>query len=217
MQQNLLLVNKPKYWTSNDVVKKIKGILKAKKVGHAGTLHPLATGLLILGINDGTKRLGELLLNDKTYIATITFGYQTATYDAEGEVLATSNVIPNLTEIKMVLNNFKESAYFQTPPAYSAIKINGKKAYELARANKEFEIKPRQVILHDFKILNYKENELILELNVSKGFYIRSLAYDLGLKCNSLATLTNLNRIKIGSFSLSQALEIKDVYGYWFK
>lgn len=217
MQQNLLLVNKPKYWTSNDVVKKIKGILRVKKVGHAGTLDPLATGLLILGINDGTKCLSKLLLNDKTYIATIAFGYQTTTYDAEGEIVKTKDVIPNLVEIETALNSFKNSPYFQTPPAYSAIKINGKKAYELARANKEFVIEPREVSLHNFQILSYEGDKLVLELNVSKGFYVRSLAYDLGLKCNSLGTLINLNRTKIGSFKLSEALEIKDVYGYWFK
>lgn len=216
MQKDILLINKPKHWTSNDVIRKVKHVLKVKKVGHAGTLDPLASGLLILGINEGTKKLNDLLLDDKVYIATIHFGYETQTYDLEGNVTYYKPVYPSLETIKVNLELLK-SEYWQTPPLYSAIKLNGKKAYEYARKNQTVQLNPRLVSLFDYKILSYKEHVLEIELKVSKGFYVRSFARDLGRMCQTYATLANLKRIAAGEFKLSDAYEIGDLDGNWIK
>ncbi len=214
--KEIILINKPKHWTSNDVVQKVKRLIKAKKVGHCGTLDPLATGLLILGINSGTKKMQELILNDKEYVAKIIFGYSTTTYDAEGEIVNRTDKIPSLLEIQTVLDSLKIN-YEQEVPIYSAVKQNGKKLYELARNNQTTELPVKNVTLFDYKINSYENNILDITLKVSKGFYIRSLANDLGKLTNSSATLIELTRTKIGDFSLDDALEIKDVYDYWIK
>lgn len=208
---NLLLVNKPKHWTSNDVVKKIKNILNLKKIGHAGTLDPLATGLLILGLNEGTKQLNSLLLDNKTYLATIHFNYSTTTYDSEGDVVNYQPMMLDLVAIKNALDTFLGCDYYQLPPKYSAIKVNGKKAYELARKNIYFNLEPKLVKLYNYEVIDYSNNQLIIKIDVSKGFYVRSFAYDLGIKLNNFATLANLVRTKIGDYKLDDALEIKDL------
>lgn len=213
----LLLVNKPKHWTSNDVVKKVKSILKIKKIGHAGTLDPLASGLLILGINKGTKLLNNILLNTKTYLATIHFNYFTDTYDSEGNIQQYEYKNINLEDIKKVLDFFKNNDYYQLPPKYSAVKIKGQKAYELARKNIDFRIEPKLVKLIDYKIINYLDRELIIEITVSKGFYVRSFAYDLGIKLNNFGNLANLIRTKIGKYSLKEAYTIKEIYDLYNK
>ena len=214
MNKNIILVNKPKHWTSNDVVRKTKNILKVKKIGHAGTLDPLASGLLILGVNSGTKQLNDLLTYKKSYIATIHFNYYTTTYDMEGDVVEYAKKDIKLEDIKKVLDAWVNADYAQYPPKYSAIKINGKKAYELARKNVEFEIKPKDVKLLGYKIINFANNELIIEINVTKGFYVRSFAYDLGKRLDNYACLADLVRNKIGDCNLEQALEINDLYDY---
>lgn len=208
----ILLINKPKHWTSNDVVRKLKNILKVKKIGHAGTLDPLASGLLILGINNGTKQLNNLLLSTKTYLATIHFNYYTNTYDSEGKVQEYKYQDISIDEIVKVLEEIKNNNYYQEPPKYSALKINGKKAYDLARQNIDFKLEPKLVKLINYKIISYIDHELIIELEVSKGFYIRSLAYDLGIKLNNFANLANLVRTKISNYNLDNALSISEVY-----
>lgn len=216
LEKNILLINKPLNWTSNDVVKKIKSITKQKKVGHAGTLDPLATGLLIIGINSGTKKLNNLLLSQKEYRAEIKFGYSTKTYDSEGEVTYSIKNIPKIEQIIQILDDLKKE-YLQTPPIYSAIKINGKKSYELARQNKTIELKSRKVELIDYDIIEFNDNVLKLNIIVSKGFYVRSLAHDLGILTNSAAFLSNLERTQIGDYSLNDAIRIEEIYDYWFK
>lgn len=216
LEKNILLINKPLNWTSNDVVKKIKSITKQKKVGHAGTLDPLATGLLIIGINSGTKKLNNLLLSQKEYRAEIKFGYSTTTYDSEGEVTYSIKNIPKIEQIIQILDDLKKE-YLQTPPIYSAIKINGKKSYELARQNKKIELKSRKVELIDYDIIEFNDNVLKLNIIVSKGFYVRSLAHDLGILTNSAAFLSNLERTQIGDYSLNDAIRIEEIYDYWFK
>lgn len=213
----LLLVDKPKHWTSNDVVKKVKSIIKVKKIGHAGTLDPLASGLLILGINKGTKLLNNLLLDTKTYLATIHFNYYTDTNDSEGQIQEYQYKDINLDDIKKELNSFKNSEYHQFPPKYSAIKINGQKAYDLARKNVDFKIDSKVVKLINYNIISYVDKELIVEITVSKGFYVRSFAYDLGIKLNNFANLANLVRTKIGEHSLKEAHTIKEIYDLYNK
>lgn len=208
----ILLIDKPKHWTSNDVIRKIKSITKIKKIGHAGTLDPLASGLLILGLNDGTKKLTSLITKSKKYLAIIHFGYYTSTFDNEGEVLGYKSVIVQLNDLIKTLDEITNNPYFQVPPKYSAISINGKRAYELARKNINFTIEPKEVKLFSYKIISFNNNELVIEVDVSKGFYVRSFAYDLGIKLNTYANLAELKRISIGEFLLEDAFKIKDIY-----
>lgn len=209
--KNILLINKPKHWTSNDIIRKFKFVTKIKKVGHSGTLDPLASGLLILGYNKGTKELNNLITQDKTYIATIHFNYETSTLDSEGVIVnyKNKNILKN--EIISALEHFKNNDYYQKPPKFSAIKINGKKAYDLARKNIDFEIPTKLVKLYYYNIISFKDKELIIELKVSKGFYIRSFARDLGYYLNNYANLANLIRTKIGNYDLKNAINIEDI------
>lgn len=209
--KNIILINKPLHWTSNDVVRKVKNTLNAKKVGHAGTLDPLASGLLILGIGSGTKQLNDLITNDKEYVATVHFNYYTDTYDNEGQVLAYQNKEVTICDILPILENMKNMEYWQVPPKYSAIKINGQKAYDLARSNKEVVIEPRLVHLYDYEILSFIDKELVIRLHVSKGFYVRSFAHDLGERINNYANLAGLVRTKIGEFDLQNAWSLEEL------
>lgn len=213
----LILINKPKHWTSNDVVRKVKQILKVKKVGHGGTLDPLATGLLILGIEEGTKELNNLLHTTKEYEAIIHFNYETSTFDAEGEVINYQPKVIKLNELISALDWFVATDYYQIPPKFSAVKINGYKSYDLARKNVSFELEPKLVKLFNYKIVSFSHNELRIILEVSKGFYIRSFAHDLGIKLNNYANLANLKRTKIGNFNINDAYQIKDLYDLYNK
>lgn len=213
----LILIDKPKHWTSNDVVRKIKKILKVKKIGHGGTLDPLATGLLILGIEEGTKELNNLLNTTKEYEAIIHFNYETTTFDLEGEVVNYKPRTIKLDEIIKVLDIFVNNDYYQEPPKFSAVKINGKKSYDLARKNIDFKLEPKLVKLLNYKIVSFAHNELKIILEVSKGFYIRSFAHDLGIKLDNYANLADLRRTKIGNFNLKDALQIKDLYDLYNK
>ncbi|MDE5599664.1 MAG: tRNA pseudouridine(55) synthase TruB [Ureaplasma sp.] len=208
--KNIILVNKPLNWTSNDVVQKVKSIIKPKKIGHGGTLDPLASGLLVLGINEATKQLQSYLEGTKTYIAEIIFGFSTDTYDMEGVKLNFTDNTPSENEIIETLEKLKKE-YKQIPPIYSAIKINGKKSYEIARENKEVILNPRDVKIYNYQIISFKNNILKIELEVSKGFYIRSLAFDIGKMNNSSSTLYSLVRTKIGNLLLEDAIGVEEI------
>lgn len=209
--KNIIVVNKPKYISSNDAVQIIKKKFNYKKVGHAGTLDPLATGVLVLGVNDGTKQLSKLLLDNKQYIATIQFGYSTTTYDTEGEIV---NKSTNKVDLEMINNWIQQllnkQIINQTPPIYSALKVNGKRLYEYAVNNQHVEIKAREVKLFNATILDFDNDKQILtiKLDVSKGFYIRSFANDIGIALNTYATLIDLIRTKSGEFDLTNAIEL---------
>lgn len=214
VQNNLkiLLVNKPLHWTSNDVVQKIKHKYHLKKIGHVGTLDPLASGLLILGINQGTKEINKLMLMEKVYIANIVFNYETDTNDNEGKVISYENKDIKLNEVINALDKFKNEIYEQVPPIYSSIKINGTRAYKLARlSNDDIKISPKMVKLIDYKIISFKNNELIIELKTSKGFYVRSLARDLGRAVNNFANLTKLVRTQIGEYKIEHSYKLEDL------
>ncbi|MCV3754123.1 tRNA pseudouridine(55) synthase TruB [Ureaplasma zalophigenitalium] len=214
-KKNILVINKPQNWTSFDVVNKLKYLLKVKKIGHAGTLDPNATGVLIIGINEGTKLLGKLILDEKEYVADILFNVHTDTYDIVGEVLHRDDKVVDLQMIQTAITNFITQDYYQTPPMHSAIKINGKKAYDFARKNIYLELPQRLVQIKEYEILSLHENILKIRLVVSKGFYIRSFAVDLAKQLHTYATLKNLVRIRSGKFKLQDALEIEEVYDYW--
>lgn len=206
---NIFCIYKPKNWTSNDVVQKIKKELNLKKIGHGGTLDPLAEGALIIGVNEGTKELNNHLDNTKQYIATIEFTYQTDTLDLEGSIEYKSNVIPQLDDILNKLEILKNETYYQIPPKFSAIKINGKPAYKYARENKEIIIDPRIVKLINYEIISYNDKTLEIIIDVSKGFYVRSFARDLAHKLGTYATLVKLIRTKSGDLTIENSYTIE--------
>lgn len=209
----LFIIDKPKNMTSNDVIQKIKYACKLKKIGHGGTLDPLATGVLIVGINSATKLLQSQLTANKTYIAQIDFGYQTTTFDLEGEVInKKDNMQIEIKDIEDICNDWKINGYKQQVPIYSAVKYNGQELYKLARQGESnIEIPFKDVQILAYKIISFENNVLVIEINVTKGFYIRSFANDLGLKLNGYATLTELRRIKSGDYSIDQAYTIDGI------
>lgn len=198
------LVDKPQTWTSHDVVAKLRGILKMKKIGHLGTLDPLATGLLVVAVGrESTKRISEFMKADKDYEVELELGKVSDTYDSEGAVQETGFDLSSLDKklVQEALASFWGNS-MQMPPAYSAKKINGKKAYELARAGKPVELKPVEVTMQgnevevDLPFVRFK-------VTVSSGTYIRSLVHDLGQQLGCGAILTRLRRTRVGTFKLS--------------
>ncbi|MEF9985209.1 MAG: tRNA pseudouridine(55) synthase TruB [Malacoplasma sp.] len=206
--ENIIVLNKPKGITSHDAISIYKkNNANIKKIGHAGTLDPNASGVLVVGINSGTKKLAELILDDKEYIATIKLGMETSTYDSEGDILFNETLSLQENDIKNVIDNFNCKKYWQTPPIYSAIKIKGKKLYEYARKDIAIEIPPREVEIKCIEILSFdlQSSVVVLKMLVSKGFYIRSFAMDFAEKLNTKGTLTDLIRTKSGKFTLDDA------------
>ncbi len=209
----LLLIDKPQGITSHDVVDRVRRITGEKRVGHAGTLDPMATGLLIVGVGrQSTKLLGELTTGTtKEYIATLKLGSETDTLDAEGKVVKSCDV-PALTEsqVEEVLNSFLGEG-MQVPPAYSAIKLSGKKAYELARDGQKVEIKERKITIHSIKLLQMKKDEIEFKVGVSAGTYIRSLGRDISAKLGTCGHLSALRRTKIGDYSIDDAKTLEEL------
>lgn len=207
----IVLIDKPRGWTSNDVVAKIKSVYKYKKVGHAGTLDPLATGLLIVGYDEGTKLLSKLMLDDKEYETTFKFGQETPTGDSSSQISKTAESNLDLKDIEKACNSFLDN-YYQAPHKYSAIKIHGEKAYNLARNNVDFEITPRLVKINKLVINSFDKQaqELSLTINVSKGFYVRSFVIDLAKKLKTIGYVKELKRTKCGNFQLKNAYTLID-------
>lgn len=213
----LLLVDKPKGWTSFDVVNKIKHAIRRKfslkkiKVGHSGTLDPMATGLLLVCTGVWTKELHYLLGLDKKYLAEITLGVETNTYDAEGEIVSQKDVPPlTIAELENIILKFA-GEFEQIPPVFSAIKKEGKALYELARAGKEVKPDPRKVIVHNIDIINFSNNKLTLDIYCGSGFYVRSLAHDIGEEIGCGAHLSSLSRTMIGPYSLNDAFSVEEI------
>ena len=216
----ILLVDKPIGWTSFDVVAKVRGIIKAEtgqklKIGHTGTLDPMATGLLVLVLGNYTKRAGEFIKLDKTYQAELTLGKTSTTSDREGELTQISTQQPSLDEIQSVLNKFK-GQISQTPPQYSAIKVDGQRAYKAARVGKTVKIEPRQVNIYGIEDVIYEYPKLSFTCKVSSGTYIRSLAVDIGEKLGTGAYLSGLRRTTVGNYSVSDAYGV-DKYSTYAK
>jgi tRNA pseudouridine55 synthase len=201
----LLIVDKPVGPTSHHIVSMVRRGTGIRKVGHAGTLDPRASGVLVLCLGAATRLSEFLSTSTKRYQATIRFGTSTRTYDSEGDILTQTGKIPTLKEIKEILPEFS-GEIDQVPPPFSAIKVKGKKAYELARAGKELELAARKVTISDLKVHGFKSPDLSLEIECSAGTYIRSLAHDLGERLSSGAHLAALRRTKAGPFSLDEAI-----------
>ena len=198
----IIYINKPKGVTSFDVVNEISKKFGIKRVGHTGTLDPLATGVLIVTVGTACKVVELLTSKDKEYIATVELGYSTDTLDIEGKVLEKHDVPDNLN-IKEVLNSFKKT-YLQEVPIYSAVKVDGKKLYEYARNNIDVELPKKEVTIKEIELLEEKENTFKFKCLVTKGCYIRSLIKDIGIELNTLATMSDLIRTKQGNISIEE-------------
>ncbi len=222
-EDGILLIDKPVGWTSFDVVAKMRGMrraaLKAQgitptkrqlRVGHAGTLDPFATGLLVILLGEATKRSDEFLKQDKTYEATITLGATSTTGDPEGEITQVSDQEPSQAAIQAALTAFN-GVITQTPPAFSAIKINGQRAYKLARNGQAVEIPTRQVTIHSLELLEYAYPELKIRTNVSSGTYIRSLAEDIGSMLKTGGYCSQLRRTTIGKQTIESAVSVLEL------
>ena len=210
----ILIVNKPKNCTSHDVVYKVKKITN-QKVGHTGTLDPMATGVLPLLIGKGTLCSKYLIEHDKIYKATIQLGKKTTTADQEGEVIEEQEIANNALEPQYVTKRLKEflGKQIQTPPMYSAIKVNGKKLYEYARKGQNVEVPKREIEIYEIELLNIdKQNKKIeYKVHCSKGTYIRSLCEDIAEKLGTIGYMTELERLEVGKFILKNAVSIDDL------
>ncbi|MCF7795128.1 tRNA pseudouridine(55) synthase TruB [Patescibacteria group bacterium] len=206
-----LAVYKPKGPSSNQYLNRIRALLNTKKIGHAGTLDPLASGILVIGIGRvATKQLNSLIKKDKEYIAEIKFGELSTTMDEEGEKEIKHKKEPksfNLNIIKKELRNFIGKIK-QMPPKYSALKINGQSAYKLSRKGEDFKLKKREVVIYSIEILTYKWPYLKIRVHCGSGVYIRSLAHDLGLNLAVGAYLSNLERTRVGDYKLKDTLNL---------
>lgn len=202
----VLNINKPKRVTSSQVVCKVKKLLNTGKVGHMGTLDPLASGVLPICVGRATRLFDYFLKKQKTYIANFTFGTQTDTLDLEGQVIKTSNNIPTKQQVEEAIKTFIGTTN-QVPPMYSSKKIDGKKAYDLARNGTQINLKSCPITIYEYKLLNQVDkNTFEFKITCSAGTYIRALARDLGEQLNSCATMTSLIRTKAGNFSLDNAI-----------
>jgi tRNA pseudouridine55 synthase len=207
----LALINKPITWTSFDVVNKLRYASKVKKVGHAGTLDPLAEGLVLIAFGKATKKINDLILLKKRYIAEFKLGAITKSYDSEyeeEEIKSIDNIDYEKVN-KTIKSNFI-GTISQIPPIFSAKKVNGKRAYKLARNEKEIELQPVDVEIYKYDILNFNLPYINFDIECSKGTYIRALARDLGKELKCGAYMTKLNRTSIGQYSLEFALNIEE-------
>ena len=212
----IIVINKPKNYTSHDVVAKVKKILKLKKVGHTGTLDPNATGVLPLLLNSGTKLSKYLINHDKEYEVTLKLGIKTDTLDSEGKILEERKVdtaiLENTENIKKVLNSFVGKQE-QIPPIYSAIKVNGKKLYEYARSGEKIEVQARQIEIYNIELekVDIEKQEIVFKVECSKGTYIRSLCEDIATRLGTIGYMKELNRTRVGSFGIEDSITLEEL------
>lgn len=203
----ILLIDKDKGMTSHDVVNKVRRIIGTRKVGHTGTLDPIATGLLPVLAGEATKISDYIVADDKEYIATAVFGNEYTTYDITGDVVASTKNIPRKDSIIKYIEKLT-GKITQKPPIYSAIKVNGKKLYEYARAGIEVEIPEREVEIFETEILSIKPGEVCFRVKCSTGTYIRSLIQSMGIDLSSYAAMGDLRRTEVGMFKIENAISI---------
>lgn len=206
----IIVVNKPKGITSRDVVNKVCKLLNTKKIGHTGTLDPIATGVLVLCVGKATKLVEVLTKNDKEYIATVKLGILTDTLDTDGTIIEKKHVKLDKNELENVLNSFV-GMYNQEVPIYSAVKINGKKLYEYAREKKEVTLPKRMVEIKDIKLLELNNNYYKFKVSVSKGTYIRSLINDINKKLGIIGVMSDLIRTRQGKFLINDSYSLEDI------
>lgn len=207
----IIAIDKPKNYTSRDIVNIVSKKLNTKKVGHTGTLDPMATGILVICTGKYLKFVDTLINHDKEYIAEVKLGIETDTLDITGKVLYEDNKKISETELIRVLNSFKGKS-MQEVPIYSSVKVNGKKLYEYARSGKEVELPKKEINVYDIELINFNEDSFTFKCFVSKGTYIRSLIRDIGRKLNTYATMSDLRRTKLGKVSIEKNINtIKDI------
>ena len=207
----VILIDKAAGWTSFDVVKKIRGMIKVKKIGHAGTLDPAATGLLILCTGKATKSIGQIQEQEKSYMAEIRFGASTPSYDAETPVDAEAGWEHiSRAELEEVIRSKFTGDIEQTVPPYSAVKVNGQRLYKKARKGEEVELKTRPVKIYRLEVVSFDLPDITVNVRCSKGTYIRSLANDIGLALGSRAHLSGLRRTATGNFRVEEAITIQE-------
>ena len=200
----ILLVDKPQDWTSHDVVAKLRGVFGERRIGHSGTLDPLATGLLVVFLGRATKAVEFSEAAEKEYVAHLRLGLETDTQDITGTVLRTSSEVPDRSALEAVLPQFR-GEICQLPPMYSAIKVNGKKLYEIARKGGEVERQSRQITIHELTLLGEENGDYLLRVRCSKGTYIRTLCHDIGQALGCGGVMTALRRTRIGGYDVRDA------------
>ncbi len=205
-----LVINKEKDMTSRDVVNKLNHIFATKKIGHTGTLDPLATGVLVMCLGRYTKLVDLITGYDKTYIAKVKLGVQTDTLDITGNILEENNVFTTKDKVEEVLKSFLGKSN-QEVPLYSAVKIDGKKLYEYARNNEKVVLPVREIEINYIKLLEFTEDAFTFEVSVSKGTYIRSLVSDICKKLGVIGTMQELTRTKQGNFNIENSYTLEDV------
>lgn len=206
----IILVDKPSDWTSHDVVGKLRGILHERRIGHSGTLDPMATGLLVVFVGRATRAVEFAEADSKEYIAGLRLGVSTDTQDITGNTLKSSNSLPSRAELEQALGAFK-GEISQIPPMYSAIKVGGKKLYELARRGESVERKPRKITIDMLDIIGENDGDYLLDIVCSKGTYIRTLCNDIGDSLGCGGCMSSLRRVKAGAFSIEQAHTIDEI------
>ena len=206
----ILNVFKPKGPTSFDIVEEIRKLSGIKKVGHGGTLDPLASGVLVIGLGrEATKKLDEVVQKEKEYVVVVKLGENSVTDDEEGQKEKISDKEPDKEEIEQILKNFI-GLIDQVPPQFSAVKVGGRKAYQAARKGQAIDLKPRQVEIKEIKVLDYRYPLLKLKVTTGKGVYIRSLARDLGRKLKTGGYVKSLKRTRVGEFKIEDSVKLKD-------
>lgn len=206
----IILVDKPADWTSHDVVAKLRGILHERRVGHSGTLDPMATGLLTVFVGRATRAVQFAETHNKRYVASLRCGYSTDTQDTSGRVTAQTGISPTEAELTDVLPEFT-GEISQMPPMYSAIKVSGKKLYELARKGETVERKPRTVNISELSLVGHDGDEFVLSVSCSKGTYIRTLCNDIGERLGCLACMSALRRTNAGPFDVRDAHTLSEI------
>jgi len=210
MVDGILFIDKPKGVTSRDVVNEVSHIFHTKKVGHTGTLDPLATGVLIIVLGKYTKLVDYLTSREKEYIATMKLGLETDTLDITGNILKKENCVKRKEEIERVFNNFPKE-YMQEVPLYSAVKVHGKKLYEYGRLNEDVELPKRKVFIKKLEILEILDDEIKFKVLVSKGTYIRSLIRDIAKELQTVAVMSDLRRISQGKITIHECLKLDEI------
>ena len=206
----IILIDKPQGWTSHDVVGKLRGILNERRIGHSGTLDPLATGLLVVFIGRATRAVEFAEADRKEYIAGLRLGMSTDTQDITGRIISKETDIPDEPEVRIAIERFRGELE-QIPPMYSAVKIGGKKLYELARKGESIERKPRHITIFGLEITGRSDNDYILDVVCSKGTYIRTLCHDIGAALGCGGCMSSLRRTKSGVFSVDNAYTIAEI------
>jgi len=212
MIDGILIIDKEVGITSYDVIRKLKRVFdKGQKLGHGGTLDPFASGVLLVLLGKGTKLMERIHTLKKEYIVRGEFGFSTDTQDITGKILERSNTVPKIEDIERVIAEYFVGDILQTPPIYSAKKVNGQKAYDLARKGEVPELKPKSISVFEFEVLKYGYPDIECRIVCSSGTYIRTLIHDLGIRLGTFATAKELRRVGIGNFNISNSVSSKNI------